>query len=252
MKKLTLILFSLMTSLNSYGEWTSVLPGNNASLYIDFTTLVQKDEFIYWWYLDSWGDESEQTYAQGDCKLKGFKVNKRIKYSLPMGKGDATKKDVSSSTWQYYEPNTGFEVLLNFICKMSTLSPEEKKIRIDELNNRNKVSNSKEQASSKIEPLKSPYIKSVEAKIKTLWNYPDAKDNWSCDVLVNQADNGAVEGVRILGCKNGNNENTAMSKSKAQAFGASIRRAVFKASPLPPPKNKEDFNKELIFKFSAK
>ena len=71
-----------MTSLNSYGEWTSVLPGNNASLYIDFTTLVQKDEFIYWWYLDSWGDESEQTYAQGDCKLKGFKVNKRIKYSL--------------------------------------------------------------------------------------------------------------------------------------------------------------------------
>ena len=53
MKKL-LIIISVLISFNSYADWTKVLPGNNASLYIDFDTLIEKDGYIYWWYLDSW------------------------------------------------------------------------------------------------------------------------------------------------------------------------------------------------------
>lgn len=257
MKKLILLLCLIMASLNSYGEWTSVLPGNNASLYIDFNTLEERDEYIYWWYLDSWSKGSEKTYAQGDCNLKGFKINKRVSYSLPMAQGEAIEKNITSSTWEYYQPNTGFEILLNFICQMAKLTPKERENRIDELNKRNKeteindlTKDSKVKSTPELEALKSPYIMSVEARIKSFWSFQDAKDNWSCDVLINQAENGAVEGVKILGCDIGNNENPAMSKSKAQAFATSIRRSVFKSSPLPLPKNKEVFDKEIIFKFS--
>ena len=259
MKKILLLLFSLILSFNSYGEWTNVLPGNNASLYIDFNTLKERDGYIYWWYMDSWSEGSEKTYAQGDCNLKGFKVNKRVKFSLPMGEGEGIEKDIASS-WEYYQPNSGYEILLNFICQMSKLTPEEQKIRIEALTKRNEdferersefLKELEEENLSQLNILKSSYVNSIEEKIKLFWNYQDAEDNWSCDVLINQFQSGAVKAVKILGCDIGNNENPEMSKSKAQAFGNSIRRAVFKSSPLPLPTDEAVFNRELIIKFSV-
>ena len=259
MKKILLLLFSLILSFNSYGEWTNVLPGNNASLYIDFKTLKERDGYIYWWYMDSWSEGSEQSYAQGDCNLKGFKVNKRVNFSLPMGEGEGIEKDITSS-WEYYQPNSGYEILLNFICQMSKLTPEGQKIRIEALTKRNEeferermefLNKLEEESSPQLNILKSSYIDSIEAKIKSFWRYQGAEDNWSCDVLINQAGNGAIEAVKILECDTGNNENPAMSKSKAQAFGNSIRRAAFKSSPLPLPPDEAVFDRKLIIKFSV-
>ena len=140
---------------------------------------------------------------------------------------------------------------------MSKLNPEEQAIRIEALTKRNEEferqrngltkDSEVEKNSSQMSVLKSPYIKSVEANIKAFWRYEAAEDSWSCDVLINQAENGAVEGVKILGC-----DLPAMSKSNAKAFGASIRRAVFKSSPLPLPQDEEAFDKEIVFKFSVK
>ena len=259
MKKLLLLLFSLILSINSYGEWTNVLPGNNASLYIDFKTLKEQDGYIYWWYMDSWREGSEQSYAQGDCNLKGFKVNKRVNFSLPMGEGEGIEKDITSS-WEYYQPNSGYEILLNFICQMSKLTHNGQKIRIEALTKRNEeferermefLNKLEEESSPQLNILKSSYIDSIEAKIKSFWRYQGAEDNWSCDVLINQAGNGAIEAVKILECDIGNNENPAMSKSKAQAFGNSIRRAAFKSSPLPLPPDEAVFDRKLIIKFSV-
>jgi len=259
MKKSLLLLLSLFISFSSYGEWTNVLPGNNASLYIDFKTLKERDGYIYWWYMDSWREGSQQSYAQGDCNLKGFKVNKRVNFSLPMGEGEGIEKDITSS-WEYYQPNSGYEILLNFICQMSKLTPEGQKIRIEALTKRNEefereriefLNKLEEESSPQLNILKSSYIDSIEAKIKSFWRYQGAEDNWSCDVLINQAGNGAIEAVKILECDTGNNENPAMSKSKAQAFGNSIRRAAFKSSPLPLPPDEAVFDRELIIKFSV-
>ena len=256
MKKILLLLISLFVSLGAHSEWTNVLPGNNASLYIDFETLEEKDGFIYWWYMDTWSTGSEKTYAQGDCNLKGFKVNKRSRFPFPMGEGEGVEKEVVS-TWEYYAPNSGFDVLLSFICEMSRLSSEEKAERIEVLNKRNEEferqrnglnkDSEVEQSSSRMRTLKSPYIKSVEANIKAFWRYEGAEDSWSCDVLINQAENGAVESVKILGCAL-----PEMSKNNAQEFGASIRRAVFKSSPLPLPLDEGAFDREIVFKFNVK
>ena len=258
--KLLLLISSLIISFNTFGEWTSVLPGNNSSLYIDFGTLEEREGFIYWLYMDSWSDGSAKSNAQGDCNLKGFKVNKRVNFSLPMGEGEGTENNMVSS-WEYYEPNTGYEILLNFICQMSKLTSEDKKIRIEALTKRNEeferernrsVKKPNEVSSPKLNIIKSPYIKSIDENIKLFWSYQKAGNNWSCDVLINQARNGAVESVKILECDIGNKENPGMSKSKTQAFGASIRRAVFKSSPLPLPQDEAEFDKVIVYKFSVK
>ena len=259
-KKLTIIIFSLVFSINSYGEWTKILPGDNASLYIDFTTLIEKDGYINWWYLDTWDKGSETTYAQGDCNLKGFRVTKRVRFSLPMGEGEGVERDINGA-WEYYEPNTGFEILLSFICQMSKLSPEEQSERIQALTKNNKALDKKKkeyvkkleekEISPELKIIRSAYLQSVQEKIKTFRSYDEAKDDWNCDVLIKQATNGAVEAVKILECRLGNNENQGMSKSRAQAFGNSIRRAVFKSSPLPLPSDKVLFDRELIIQFNV-
>jgi hypothetical protein len=257
MKKISLLLISLFVSLSAHSEWTNVLPGNNASLYIDFETLEEKDEFIYWWYMDTWSTGSEKTYAQGDCNLKGFKVNKRSRFPFPMGEGEGVEKEVVSA-WEYYAPNSGFDVLLSFICEMSRLTPEEKRERIEILNKRNEeFERQRKEALNKdtlpkVYDSNSPYIQSVKAKIKSFWRHDEVSANWYCNVQINQAINGAIERVKILGCDVGNIENPSTAKSESQAFGNSIRRAVFKSSPLPLPQNQVDFKKELIIKFSAK
>jgi len=260
MKKLLLLLFTLFIYSNTYADWTKVLPGNNASLYIDFDTLIEKDGYIYWWYLDSWGKGSEKTYAQGDCNLKGFRVVKRIRYSFPMGEGDGVERNINGA-WEYYQPNTGFEVLLNFICQMSRLDSDEKSLRIDSLTKRNvtleresnlsAIQSTIEELSPELEALKSSYLNNVQEKIKSFWRYDEANDNWYCDVFINQAKNGAVEAVKILECNTGSSENPVMSKSKSQAFANSIRRAVFRSSPLPLPSNESLFDKKLIIRITA-
>ena len=259
MKKILLLFITLLIYSNAYADWTKVLPGNNASLYIDFDTLIEKDGFIYWWYLDSWGKGSEKTYAQGDCNLKGFRVVKRIRYSFPMGEGEGVDRNINGA-WEYYQPNTGFEVLLNFICDMSRLNPEEKSVRIDSLVKRNEalerksnlstVQSNIEELSPELKALKSSYVEAIQGKIKNNWKYEEAKDNWFCNVLINQANNGAIEAAKILECSS-NNDDFKLTRSQSQAFGSSIRRAIFRSSPLPLPSNETLFDKRLIIRITA-
>jgi hypothetical protein len=256
MKKISLLLISLFVSLGAHSEWTNVLPGNNASLYIDFETLEEKDGFIYWWYMDTWSTGSEKTYAQGDCNLMGFKVNKRSRFPFPMGEGEGVEKEVVSA-WEYYAPNSGFDVLLSFICEMSRLSAEEKAERIEVLNKRNEEFERQRnealnlETSPQVSNNNSTYIKAINSKIKSFWKFDGAGANWSCNVLISQAKNGAIEGVKILGCDTVSDEDLSNAKSKTLAFGNSIRRAVFKSSPLPLPEDEIEFKNDLIIRFFA-
>ncbi len=177
-----------------------------------------------------------------------------------MGEGDGVERDINGA-WEYYQPNTGFEVLLNFICQMSRLDSEEKSQRIKSLTKGNEalekesalgvIQTNNAEITPKLKALKSTYLNSVQEKIKSFWRYEEADESWFCDVLINQANNGAVEMVKILGCSLGNTSNKVMSKSMAQPFGNSIRRAVFRSSPIPLPLDEALFNNELTIRFTV-
>ena len=144
---------------------------------------------------------------------------------------------------------------------MSKLDSYEKSIRIESLNKRNEAIENvekqyemqlqEEEMSPEQKTQKSAYLKLVQEKIKSAWRYDDAKNDWNCDVLITQANNGAVEAVKILDCSTGKDENPGMSISKSQAFGNSIRRAIFRSSPLPLPLDNELFHRDLTIKFTA-
>ena len=92
--------------------------------------------------------------------------------------------------------------------------------------------------------LKMAYVNNIAARVKTFWRYQGAEDDWSCNVYVQQDENGVVEAVNIQNCNLDDSE-------KARAFKNSIERAIYKASPLPSAPDEEVFTKEILFEFSV-
>ncbi len=92
--------------------------------------------------------------------------------------------------------------------------------------------------------LKVRWVNSISAKVKANWRYQGAEDDWTCEVYVVQDRDGTVVAVDVRNC-NVDNSN------KAKVFKDSIRRAVYKASPLPSAPDEAVFDKELVMKFSV-
>ncbi len=93
MKKLTILLFSILISFNSYGEWKYILEtiGGN-TYYVDKDTIKEDKGYVYFWYLDDYtysllGTMSEKRYIQVDCGVNRFKTLSFISYLQPMGGG---------------------------------------------------------------------------------------------------------------------------------------------------------------------
>ena len=92
--------------------------------------------------------------------------------------------------------------------------------------------------------LKTAYVNNIAARVKTFWRYQGADDDWSCNVYVQQDENGVVEAVNIQNCNLDDSE-------KARAFKNSIERAVYKASPLPSAPDEAVFDRKIIFVFGV-
>ena len=92
--------------------------------------------------------------------------------------------------------------------------------------------------------LKSAYVSNIAARIKSVWRYQGAEDDWECDVYVVQDRDGTVVAVDVRNCN-------VDDSNKAKVFKDSIRRAVYKASPLPSAPDESVFDKELVIKFSV-
>jgi SH3 domain protein len=95
---------------------------------------------------------------------------------------------------------------------------------------------------SQLNTLKSAYVNNIAARVKSFWRYQGTEDGWSAEVYVVQDRDGTVVAVDV---RNANVDDS----SKVKAFKDSIRRAVYKASPLPIAPDSSIFSKELIFKF---
>ena len=92
--------------------------------------------------------------------------------------------------------------------------------------------------------MKSSYVIEIASKVKTLWRYQGAEDDWSAEVYVVQDKNGNVKAVDV---RNVNVGDSSLGKS----FMDSIERAVYKSSPLPAAPDKAVFEEELLFIFSV-
>jgi colicin import membrane protein len=82
------------------------------------------------------------------------------------------------------------------------------------------------------------YVRMIQQKVESKWLRPTtANADLSCEVFVRQTALGDVISVNLQKCSNN------------VAFKNSVERAVWAASPLPPPPNPEVFNNEIQFIF---
>ena len=92
--------------------------------------------------------------------------------------------------------------------------------------------------------LKTAYINNIAAKVRSLWLYQGAEDNWTAEVYVLQDRDGNVLAVDVM-------KNNVGNSAKAKVFMDSIERAIYKSSPLPKAPDDEIFTQEITFKFGV-
>ncbi len=124
MNKLTILLFSILISFNSYGEWTEVAENTTGdSFYIDNNTIKKHNGYTYYWELNDFITPlsgkymSGKSYNKGDCGVNRVQILWLNLYKQPMGKGDNKKiRGDDDSKWRYPEPGTVNNSLLNYVC----------------------------------------------------------------------------------------------------------------------------------------
>jgi hypothetical protein len=120
MKKLTILLFSILISFSSYGEWVQVSKGvSGTTTFINIDKIKENNDYIYYWALTNYADgsnESAQAYRQSDCAVNRFKVLAFYSYSEPMGSGRPASQFTPPDEWLYAIPNTVDDTLLTYTC----------------------------------------------------------------------------------------------------------------------------------------
>jgi len=124
MKKLLILLFSILISFNSYGEWIKVTSdGNNGDIYyVDIDPIKENGGYVYWYYMidymkrDKFGDMSALIYQQGDCGPNRYKMLSGIFYHQPMGINESARETAKNPEWEYTFPGQINAHLLDYVC----------------------------------------------------------------------------------------------------------------------------------------
>ena len=123
MKKILILLFSLLISFNSYGEWTQVSENlsGDAFYYVDKETIKEGGRYVYWWDL---GDSekligtslSAKFYQEGDCAVHRYRTLSYVFYKQRMGKGESDIDNPQNPEWTYPAPGSIEKDILDFVC----------------------------------------------------------------------------------------------------------------------------------------
>jgi hypothetical protein len=115
MKKLTILLFSILIPFSSYGEWTEVVESvSGDTYYMDIDTIKEHNGYAYWWKLGNYlepspsGTMSFIEYVQVDCAMNRYKTLSISYYKRHMGEGTAQTAPTSTldKEWEYRSPGT--------------------------------------------------------------------------------------------------------------------------------------------------
>ena len=122
MKKLLLLLFSLMLSFNSYGVWVSMGDSNNKTHYLEVDTIKENNSYLYSWDMQDYfeprdtGMVSSKMYRKIDCEVYRYKILTFISYNESMGKGEADDPYTPPDEWAYPATDTFPYVLIQAVC----------------------------------------------------------------------------------------------------------------------------------------
>ena len=128
MKKLLTLLFSLLISFNSYGEWVFVTSDvdNVDFYYVDNESIINNGRYLYYWELHDYGTSLSETqvvmsakmYKEVDCQMKKFKVLSDSYYSNQMGNGNLVhQSDKADTEWTSTAPGNIDRMLITFSCE---------------------------------------------------------------------------------------------------------------------------------------
>ena len=122
MKKLLALLFSILISFNSYGEWEKVTKNvSGSTYYIDMDTIKEHNGYVYDWELtdylkpDGNGIMSAKLYKQSDCGVNREKHLLLVGYEQPMGEGSG-KTMTPPDEWVYPTPDSVGGIMLKYAC----------------------------------------------------------------------------------------------------------------------------------------
>ena len=123
MKKLLVLLFSIIFSSTSFAGWTwhdNSVTGDE--YYIDFAKVKKIDGYPYYRWLvdllkpDKDGDLSYIVYTKGDCKFSQIMTLSEFYYTQPMSEGRLTTNNITNPEWQYPAPGSMNESMLEEVC----------------------------------------------------------------------------------------------------------------------------------------
>ena len=126
LKKLLLLLFSILISFNSYGEWTKITANDDVDFFMDIETIKERGGYVYYWQLNDWhtplADDfpalSAVIHKKIDCSAEKMRNEVIYWYEQNMGKGDIymTIDSSSETTWIYPPHGSAYFIVLNFAC----------------------------------------------------------------------------------------------------------------------------------------
>ena len=144
MKKLLLLLFSMLISFNSFAEWTPVDINDDVTTFIDFNTIKKHNEFIYWWNMVEYEKESTigksaKFYVQGDCGISQTKILTLIAYNESMGKEELERETPDNPEWKYLTPDSVAGFLLDTSCRFINASDIEQQEILEEIQSKEEL-----------------------------------------------------------------------------------------------------------------
>ena len=123
MKKLLILLFSILISFNSYGEWGMKIGNTNGdNYYIDLETIKYHQGYVYYWTLSDRikpnrdGEMSTKMYLEAECGKGRQKYLSFYFYTMPMGEGKHTTNQFDNPKWDYPPPGSVAFKHLNYVC----------------------------------------------------------------------------------------------------------------------------------------
>ena len=126
MKKLLVLLFSLLLSFNSYGEWAwTTVDVNGDKHYIDVNNIEEDTNgYLYYWEMINYTNPTDKhlsiaTYRVADCDLYRTKDLTFNGYTQEMAEGEPETIDLTKlgEDWTYLNTNSYAGFNLQFICK---------------------------------------------------------------------------------------------------------------------------------------